>query len=775
VNGRTNGKVNGLTNGRTNGVRGDSQPKNGLVNGVTNGTRIGRRLGRVNGITNGFVNGSGAVNGFRLSYQHRRFIERRPGNMRKKLIGIAIVAFLAATIPYALLNDFPPNAATIDGYFQEWRTAQMYKDTPDSPNPDISLTAYAMKHDRSATYFYIETQGQMFAGRDSGADGFNIFIDRDNNSNSGYYVRGIGADAMVSLIGWNNSLFVNETRVFNSTATRNDFAGFEYYSDAGVAFRNNKMEVSTPVIVNDLSRVVMVSRHTNMSNDFSDVNFRAKGAALHVIEDHDAPDVIVGYGDRHVLSIDISGKGATGSVRGFEFDIIGNATPTYIKALDGQTILGVTDGSSLHLVQPLKIADGERKAIDIIATFPFGFTNSSFGLRLNESKGLDVSGSATWSIDRQQSGSMVSYIGSPPSQIVIDGAFADWSTRVPIVDGVGDAYSERTNDYKSGDVDLSTVKIASTQDVASFYMAVNGTMLGGTSVPASLVRVVRPGPPAENVTEITEPMYGADFAFVFIDTDSNQSTGFSVGGSETAIAVLGKGNSIMLSKAYKYVGDGWMDIGSVQAAVDKYQLEVSGNYSQLGLVQGQVYTVTFMAQDWSGRSDEIALALPARISAGTRAFGGIMINEAYNQAKKPHDWIELYNTGTTPINIGGYEIWVDGVGVYTFPSATLLPGEFFVADGLNFGSLANSFVLYNSLGSIADTMQVPNWDGSNAWGRIGSPPYGSISNMGPSPGKINKGQVAIPEFGDLLLPISIMPFMLFVIRRSKRPRKQEKG
>ena len=695
--------------------------------------------------------------------------------MKKRLIGIAIIAFLAATIPYALLNDFPPDAAKIDGYFQDWRTAQMYKDTPDSPDPDISLTAYAMKHDRSASYFYIETQGEMFAGRDLGADGFNIFIDRDNNSNSGYYVRGIGADAMVSLIGWNHSLMVNETRVFNSTAARHDFAGFEFFSNAEVAFKRNKIEVSTPIVVNDLSRVVVVSRHTNTSNDFLEVNFRAKGSAMHVIEDHDAPDVIVGYGDRHVLSIDISGKGATGFVRGFNFDILGNATPTYIKAFEGQRILGVSEESSMHLVQPLEVADGERIAIDIIATFPFGFTNSSFGLRLNESKGLVVAGSATWSVDRHQSGSMVSYIGSPPSQIVIDGAFADWSTRVPIVDRVGDAYSERTSDFTSGDVDLSTVKIASTQDVASFYMAVNGTMLGGTSVPASLVRVVRPGPPAENVTEITEPMYGADFAFVFVDTDSNQSTGFSVGGSETAVAILGKGNSILLSRAYKYVGDGWIDIGPVDAAVDKYQLETSANYSQLGLVQGQVYTVTFMAQDWSGREDEVALALPARISAGTRAFGGIMINEVYNQAKKPHDWIELYNTGPTPVDIGGYEIWADGVPLYTFPSVTLQPGEFFVADGLNFGANPLSFVLYDSQAAIVDTMQMPNWDNTNSWGRVGAPPYSNIDRMNPSPGKINKGQVAIPEFGDLLLPISIMPFMLFVIRRSKKSKKQKKG
>jgi hypothetical protein len=270
-------------------------------------------------------------------------------------------------------------------------------------------------------------------------------------------------------------------------------------------------------------------------------------------------------------------------------------------------------------------------------------------------------------------------------------------------------------------------------------------------------------------------MYGSDFAFVFVDTDLNQSTGFEIGGSEAAIAVVGKGNSITSSKVFRYENETWVDYDSAEASIDKYQLELSGEYAALGLVSGQTYTVTFLAQDWSGRKDDVALALPARISAGTRAFEGIMINEAYNQAKKPRDWIELYNTGTGPIDIGGYEIWVDGVPIYTFPSVTLQPGEFYVASGLNFGLTANNFVLYDSGGGIVDTLEVPNWDNTNSWGRVGSPPYASIDRMAQTPGKINKGQVAIPEFGDIALPLAIMPIMLFVIRRARKSKGERKG
>jgi hypothetical protein len=270
-------------------------------------------------------------------------------------------------------------------------------------------------------------------------------------------------------------------------------------------------------------------------------------------------------------------------------------------------------------------------------------------------------------------------------------------------------------------------------------------------------------------------MYGSDFAFVFVDTDLNQSTGFDVGGSEAVLAVFGKDNSILSSKIFRYENETWVDYGPAEAAVDKYQLEMSGAYSALGLVSGQTYTVTFMAQDWSGRQDDVAMPLPARISAGTRAFENVMINEVYNKDKKPQDWVELYNTGTEPVDIGGYTHRAEGGFVYTFPSYLLQPGELYVASGLNFGPTALNFVLYDSSGGISDSMQVPNWDNSNSWGRTGSPPYASVIRMAPTPGKINKGQVAIPEFGDLALPLAIMPIMLFVIRRTRDSERKKKG
>ena len=575
--------------------------------------------------------------------------------------------------------------------------------------------------------------------------------------------------ALIEIIGWNESVASASSSTFDPTSDRTNFGGFVQISEPEVAVSGGKLELHADIITCTLSRAAILARHSETSSDWSEVNFRTAGSAIRVIEDHDADSVIPETGSQHIFTLNITGKGPKATIQGLSFDYLGNVTPGMITVKEDGRVIATANDGNLSFDSSL-VVDDELVSLDVSVEVLSESTYGSIGLMLNRTNGIRASANISWSVEYAQHGAKVSYVGAAPGRIAIDGAFGDWDLRVPMNDLLGDAYSNKTLDYGTGDVDIAAVKVASTTSVASFYMSVNGTMLGGTSVPSELVRFVLPEPPASNFTDVILPMYGSDFAFVFVDADLNQSTGFEVGSSETAIAVVGKGNSIIASEAFRYEDGNWISAGSVDAAIDAYQLEISGLYSTLGLVPGQTYPVTFMAQDWSGREDTMGVALPARATAGTRAYPGILINEVYNQAKKPHDWIELYNTGTTPVDLTGYEIWVDGVLIYTFPSVILLPGEFFVASGLNFGVDTLSYVLYDSDGSVVDQFQVPNWDNVNSWGRTGSPPYPSIDKMAPTPGKINKGQVPIPEFGDVVLPLAIIPIMLIAIRWAKRPR-----
>jgi hypothetical protein len=715
------------------------------------------------------VNGSGAVNGFRLSYQQRRIAGTRV-DMTKKLLVIVVLVAIIVAIPYALVFAFPKNTVQIDGYFMDWLKAQIYRQAPDSSNPDIALTAYAVKYDSRGSFFYIATEGQVLQGRDNGADGFYIFIDRDNNPLSGYSVRGLGADALVAVVGWNGSAIISNSYAFRTDANRLDFSGFEFVSNAPVASYGGEMEIGSSISLGVNSEIAICAKHTNVTNDWSDVNFRTKGSALEVVENLNMPSVLPIAPDLRVLTVELSAKGPQAAVQGLKFDFLGNITPTSIRAVEGQDALGASDQELLRFDTPIVVGE-KKRAIDILATLPSSFSEGSFGMQLNSTGALYVDRNVTWVVHSIQTGSKVAYVGSVPSRIVVDGAFGDWAQRMPIRDRLNDAYSSKTLDNTSGDVDISVVKISSTLDTASFYMSVNGTMLGGSSVPASMVRFVSPGPPAQNVTNIAEHMFGADFAIVFIDTDHNQSTGFYIGGSEISITVVGKGNSILSTVVREYVGGEWNGTRQVEAAIDSYQLELSSSYSTLGLTPGETYTITMLAQDWSGRQDDIALPLPARITAGSRAYPGILINEVFSKAPPGggNDWIELYNTGTTSVNISGWRLYVGGVLVYIWPTVILAPGQIYVMTGLSFGKETN-FVLTDGSGAIIDQVTTPAWK-ETSYGRTGSAPYSTWASMSSTPGAINNGQNPIPEFGDLILPVAIVPLLLIAIRRAKIAKK----
>lgn len=239
--------------------------------------------------------------------------------------------------------------------------------------------------------------------------------------------------------------------------------------------------------------------------------------------------------------------------------------------------------------------------------------------------------------------------------------------------------------------------------------------------------------------------------------------------------VVGKGGDILYSRVYHFADGNWSEVAAADAAIDSYQLETSAAYGTLGIAPGNTYTVTFLVQDWFGRADDLTVALPARILSGTKEFGGIIINELFSRAPPigANDWIELYNTGTSPISIEGWTLYADGVLAVTFGAITIQPGEFYVATNLNFAKATN-YQLFDAVGNLIDQVTTPEWQ-SKSYGRIGTPEeqYQNWSLMNPTPGAINEGQTPIPEFGSLLMPVAIVPIIILAITRRRRRETSE--
>ena len=192
----------------------------------------------------------------------------------------------------------------------------------------------------------------------------------------------------------------------------------------------------------------------------------------------------------------------------------------------------------------------------------------------------------------------------------------------------------------------------------------------------------------------------------------------------------------------------------------------SGAYSALGLVSGNAYTVTFLAEDWSGRQDDVRMGLIAHNSSGTKYYGGIIINEVFSKGG-PQDWIELMNTASTSIDVSGYTLYASGVLVYTWPAGSIIdPGQLLLTTGLEF-SKSQSYRLNTGSGAPVDEVSTPAWQ-EKSYGRTGAPPYSTWASMVSTPGALNVGQTPIPEFGNFIVPLAIVPIIMIAFRHSKR-------
>jgi hypothetical protein len=217
----------------------------------------------------------------------------------------------------------------------------------------------------------------------------------------------------------------------------------------------------------------------------------------------------------------------------------------------------------------------------------------------------------------------------------------------------------------------------------------------------------------------------------------------------------------------------------VDAAIDSYQLEVGSPFESLGISPEGTYVVTFLAQDWRGCSDDMLAFLSTRAVSGVREFGGIIINEVYSTIPgQPVDWFELYNTSPDTIDLSGWELYVDGVLLYTFPDGfTLDSGEIWVSELLSFFK-ARTYELYDDSDPqvLIDAITLPTWQ-ARSYGVIGTPEdgYEDWDWMPSTPGEINIGQVPIPEFDSVAMTLAIVTIMFFAIRRRRREHTTEEN
>lgn len=117
----------------------------------------------------------------------------------------------------------------------------------------------------------------------------------------------------------------------------------------------------------------------------------------------------------------------------------------------------------------------------------------------------------------------------------------------------------------------------------------------------------------------------------------------------------------------------------------------------------------------------------------------IVINEVESNGGTPDDWVELYNPGSSPVDIGGYVVKdEDDTHIYTVPAGTMIPGGgYYVAEPLGFGLGNPDFArLFNPQGALVDSY---NWTAHAAttYGRCPDGSGGFVTTVSSTKGAAN--------------------------------------
>ena len=237
VNGRglVNGK--GAVNGR------------GLVNGkgATNGQGLMSSRGETNGrsVSRGteFVNGTGVSNGIRprRGSGYGLFGAKKVA-LKWQFLAVVIVITVVISAFVYLSYSRSSSAYTVDGDLGDWDDATIYDTHVVSSAPGVTVERWSFDTSDSSIYFYVRTQGPMMNTQQ--AESVLLYVDRDDSTDTGYLVDGIGADFLLTVNGWNGSVHSTSISQYGSSTDHLNWNAWDSFASLNVALSSNQLEAS---------------------------------------------------------------------------------------------------------------------------------------------------------------------------------------------------------------------------------------------------------------------------------------------------------------------------------------------------------------------------------------------------------------------------------------------------------------------------------------------------------------------------------------------------
>ena len=560
--------------------------REGLVNGrgAVNGTGLAGPKSAVNGT--GLVNGTGMTNGTRAEGQLLRGSRRQAAFIRRWQF-LAVLVAVAIVIPtFIYLSYSDENAPiTVDGDFDEWASIQKFGMYTTAGSAQIDVDEWAVAVEGSEVFLYVDVQSNIMGT--TNVNSFYLFVDNDNSAETGYVVSGIGADYLVELDGWNGSVRSSSVSEYGSGVDHYDWNSWIRVSSASSSVSGTQLEAvaELPAAVGSSAKFMLLSKDNFDRNSLSHP-VPVTGGLL-VVRQEPGPAVqgngiVATSASSAILRLTLTCEGADGTVD--------NIAPT---------LVGATPAFSFDSIS---LSVGEEQVVDVTID-----TSSSASGSLVQAYIAASGVTSSFSELRVMGEPGKAYVSSAPSDIRIDGAFADWVGRT--------APDSDSLSIGNENVDIDAVGAVNSTASSAFYVSVFGDMLGGSYVP---VLVSKPSGGGGGIV-IPSKKTGEDILKVYIDTDMSSATGHlamagsKVVGAEYKIEVKGLDGNVRTKELYSYSSGQWSLVPgvSVLAENDMQRIEMSVSSSSISGSSSIDFIVE--TTDWRTRTDvATSVPLPSR-------------------------------------------------------------------------------------------------------------------------------------------------------------------
>ena len=689
---------------------------NGLTNG--NGITDGNGLTDENGLPDGEIfEGKTMMSLFRKG-KHRLLGALIYGNKKSSSACVLFVVFILIGISYITLLKDSRSGIELDGEFSDWDEVEMIRDTRATGNPHIDLIKYRALIDKTHLSLYMETRDDILRGLGEKGDTIQVFFDTDLDGRTGYAFPYFGADYLLEIYGRDTHVLSSYLYVFDEDyrseekRSTNDWNGWAPMFSIEVAAKDNKLETQLwrDELQIDGDDVALMIRLVDIAGNVAEsLIFNPDMKTLIFTMKNTTTGPLLPYTLNDVLVLNVVPEGERIVLNGLIFEECSTAvTEDFddVSLYKGEERIAeaTTEGNTFlfeHLDMPFSGETTLALKMSLSSTAGSGHV-LSLGL-----KDVDC-GSAALNVEAEE---IKAYLIAPPDDVVVDGLFDEWKSPEEDEDNEP-AINPNTN--------ITHHDAAIRSEQSFFYLRVHGRMLAGVGVPGSRAMVIdtggisggkssEPGPAPQEETSLPVKT-GEDAIYILLDTlpehgYQNRNMDF---GADSMIEIKGQHGIIISASYLTFDGEHsqewrWNVVKDVEAFSGQKEIEMRIDEVPLNVC---FHIISWCDEDdWAGASARNLTGLK-----GNRGGTDLVINEIYYGGdSSSHEWIELFNSGTSEVVIDGWAV-DDGEGTWTIPNPegdeyTLPAGEYIVL-ARNGASFYDNYGNYPDFEKEGDTQAV---------------------------------------------------------------------